>query len=108
MSRKSAVRRLPSVVALCLTTLGAWYAFLPTLGSPPQGPRGNAAAKPDLEQRFETRVRPFLERYCHSCHGARKPKADLDLSRYASVKAIVHNPAQWELVLERLQAGDMP
>ena len=33
-------------------------------------------------------VRPFLERYCFSCHGAKKPEAMLDLSRDASVQAI--------------------
>jgi hypothetical protein len=53
-------------------------------------------------------VQPFLERYCFSCHGSKKPKASLDLSRDATVSAIVNNPRQWELVLERLQAREMP
>src|SRR5262249_22710171 len=58
--------------------------------------------------RFSAEVRPFLERYCFSCHGSKKPKASLDLSRDATVTAIASNPQQWELVLERLQAEEMP
>jgi hypothetical protein len=53
-------------------------------------------------------VRPFLERYCYGCHGPAKPKAALDLSRDSTVTAITANARRWELVLERLQAGEMP
>jgi hypothetical protein len=61
-----------------------------------------------LESRFSTRVRPFLERYCFSCHGEKKQKAHLDLSRDSTVQAIANNTRQWERVLERLQAAEMP
>jgi hypothetical protein len=61
-----------------------------------------------LEQRFTTRVRPFLERYCFSCHGSKKPKAALDLSLDSTVAAVAANSSQWKLVLDRLQAGEMP
>jgi hypothetical protein len=61
-----------------------------------------------LERRFSTRVQPFLKRYCFSCHGPKKHKADLDLSRFSTVTAIATNARQWELVLERLQAEEMP
>jgi hypothetical protein len=61
-----------------------------------------------LESGFSTRVHPFLERYCFSCHGPQKQKAALDLSRDATVTAIAKNTRQWELVLERLQAQEMP
>jgi hypothetical protein len=53
-------------------------------------------------------VHPFLERYCFACHGPKKQKASLDLSRDSTVTAVAQNVRQWELVLERLQALEMP
>jgi mono/diheme cytochrome c family protein len=61
-----------------------------------------------LERRFAAAVRPFLERHCHSCHGPKKPKAGLDLSRDVTVAAVAKNVRQWGMVLERLQAQEMP
>jgi hypothetical protein len=61
-----------------------------------------------LERRFATEVRPFVERYCLSCHGPKKHKGDLDLSRDSTVAAVSGHPAQWQRVLERLQAEEMP
>src|SRR5205085_1025930 len=62
----------------------------------------------DLECRFSTRVQPFLERYCFSCHGGAKPKAMLDLTRDTTVAHIAKNARQWELVLHRLHDNEMP
>src|SRR4051812_35609579 len=48
-------------------------------------PLAATAAAPDgsdLERRFERVVRPFLKDHCLACHGAAKPKAQLDLGRY--------------------------
>jgi hypothetical protein len=74
-----------------------------------EGPAKVAPPSADsLDQRFTTRVRPLLDRYCVSCHGDAKPKADLDLTRDATAAAVVKNFPQWELVLDRLHAGDMP
>jgi hypothetical protein len=67
-------------------------------------PRAPAAR---FERRFAAAVRPFLERYCHSCHGPKKPKAGLDLSRDVTVAAAARNVRQWGMVLERLQAQEM-
>jgi hypothetical protein len=61
-----------------------------------------------LARRFAAQVRPFLERYCVTCHGPKKPKAGLDLSRVASMADIARSPGPLELVLERLQAEEMP
>jgi hypothetical protein len=73
---------------------------------------GRVAADPPsnkpLEDGFSTRVRPFLERYCFRCHGAKEPEADLDLSRDANVAAVAKNLRRWERVLERLDAQEMP
>src|SRR5262249_40331961 len=122
MTRRFGLRLPLVMLALCLAGLGAWYASSFLL-DPPESPDGSsdpgdkarpavgpvAAAKSELlEQRFTTHVQPFLQRYCISCHGSKKPKAELDLSRYASVAAIAKNSRQWELVLEPLEAREMP
>src|SRR5436309_987849 len=79
-----------SVAACCLTGLGAWYTFRPPTGPVPNGPGGEGTGHRDvvpaetgpapadpLGERFATRVRPFLERYCFSCHGPTRQEAGL-------------------------------
>src|SRR3982751_5359104 len=69
------------------------------------------AAKPTEQQlstAFEGSVRPFLDTYCVSCHGKAKPKGDFDVSPFTTVKAVVEDPKRWQLVLEKLKAGEMP
>jgi mono/diheme cytochrome c family protein len=90
-----------SVLALGLTCLGATEKDAPAGGAKPM------PAEP-LEARFASGVRPFLERYCISCHGPKKPKAGLDLSRDATAAAVAANGRRWEQVLERLRAQEMP
>src|SRR5262245_29623584 len=112
MTRRFGLRVPLAVLALCLAGLGAWYASS-FLVDPPESPDGGpdagdtarpavepvAAAKSELlERRFTSHVQPFLQRYCIGCHGSKKPKAELDLSRYASVAAIAKNSRQWEPV----------
>lgn len=71
---------------------------------------GNAAdpTADRLAKTFDTTVKPFLATHCNSCHGAKKPKGDLDLSPFTSAEAVANDPKRWELVLGRLRAGDMP
>jgi hypothetical protein len=103
--------------------LGGWWAchYL-SEGGVQARPRGAGPAQQDtsgtatapqtaadsLEGRFAKDVQPFLQRYCVSCHGTRKPKAGLDLTRDATVAAAAKRARQWEEVLERLQANEMP
>jgi len=61
-----------------------------------------------LEDRFEKVVRPFVKNHCLACHGAEKPKAKLDLSIYTAVPAILKDHRVWDVVLERLEAEEMP
>jgi hypothetical protein len=71
----------------------------------------STAVEPDdrpLERRFEEVVRPFLKGNCLGCHGAEKPKAKLDLSVYTTASAVAKDHRVWEMVLERLGAGEMP
>src|SRR3954471_8316010 len=67
-----------------------------------------SAAEPSLEKRFDTTVRPFVETYCVSCHGKEKPEAELDLTPFSTMSSVIDGFAHWELVLERLEAEEMP
>ena len=74
---------------------------------------GAAASAPALtdaalEQGFNKTVHPFVATYCVSCHGKDKPEADLDLSAFATLPNVVSGFSYWELIQERLEAGEMP
>jgi hypothetical protein len=106
-------------MALCLAGWGARYASRAGKGPALEASEAGRAADNDgaapagaaddaLARRFATKVQPFLERYCYACHGAQKPKASLDLSRYATVAAVAGDLRRWDQVLARLQAEEMP
>jgi hypothetical protein len=114
MSWKAGTGVAVSALVLSLAGLGAWYALRPAPDPPvnrtppSRGPEDGPTSAEQLEARFSSRVHPFLERYCISCHGAEKPEADLDLSRDSSAAAVAGNLRNWNRVLERLQAEEMP
>src|SRR5690349_20343600 len=104
MSRKGDTRTVLVVCAVCLTCAGAWYAFRPAARSVADGngvthaEAGPAWAADSLERRFANEVRPFLERYCLSCHGPAKHKAYLDLSTDLTSAAAADNDPRWKRV----------
>jgi len=120
MFSKFGTRLVVCVVAPCLVCLSAWCASRFVTGPAPGvgdslrespaagGASGPPSADDPLEERFTTRVRPFLERYCYGCHGPEKHKAALDLSRDSTLTAIASNLHRWEQVLDRLRAEEMP
>src|SRR4051794_4122809 len=61
-----------------------------------------------LQRGFTETVLPFFASYCLSCHGAQKPKAELDLTRYATMDAVIQDHPRWAQLLERLASKDMP
>jgi mono/diheme cytochrome c family protein len=61
-----------------------------------------------LEQQFADTVRPFLGTHCVSCHGKEKPKAELDLTQYGSLDAVIRDDQRWAQVLEKVAADEMP
>jgi hypothetical protein len=77
----------------------------PPAPKPAPPPAATAAA---LEQTFRTTALPFIQTYCVSCHGGAKPKSDLDLSTFTTLESVAKDHKRWELVLDRLRAGDMP
>ncbi len=68
----------------------------------------NTSRQPQLEQRFISTVRPFLQTYCLSCHGKDKPQAQLDLATYTSLASVARDYTHWALVMEKLAAKQMP
>jgi mono/diheme cytochrome c family protein len=123
MFRKIGTILVIAVIVLSLVGAGAWLAFHSRVGpgsdasgdgSGMANPNGSLAGTParspadELEQRFTTQVRPFLQRYCFSCHGPKKQEAELDLSRDQTIAVVAKNVGHWELVLQRLQAEEMP
>ncbi len=105
MSRNHRAR----LVVILLAGFGLWCAFHSWARSQSGAVRSDAGSpKETLERRFETQLKPFLQRYCFACHRSKKPEASLDLSRDASVGAVVKNFRKWETVLERLHAQEMP
>ncbi len=70
----------------------------------------NAATSNDssLEQSFRETVHPFIENYCFSCHSGDKVKGDLDLSTYATLASVTKDFRRWNIVVEKLKAGEMP
>ena len=70
-----------------------------------------SAAEPDqaaLERRLNETVSPFLQTYCHACHGKEKAEAKLDLTAFSSYGKIAAGFQTWQIVVERLEAGEMP
>ncbi len=102
-------RDLKQPALATIVTASIWLAGWSVLLTLPAA-RG-AASDPRqmaLERSFSGTVRPFLETYCITCHGQEKPKADFDLSPYSTMQAVVRDHLHWELVLEKLEAAEMP
>jgi hypothetical protein len=112
MPRTHGSRALLIFLVCGLAILGGWGAYLSVMASPkteePRKKEPLHISTDSLEDRFSTQLKPFVERYCISCHGPKKQAASLDLSRELTVAGIVKNDKQWELALERLHSNEMP
>ncbi len=70
--------------------------------------RAQGDARAHLESQFSGAVRPFLETYCITCHGSREPAAQMDLSGFTTMAALMQDGRRWSQMLERLEADEMP
>lgn len=59
-------------------------------------------------EEWKEAIRPLLERKCFDCHGPEKQKGDLDLARFDEYESVTATPEVWAMVLERVQAFEMP
>jgi hypothetical protein len=62
----------------------------------------------ELEKRFDGVVKPFVQEYCADCHDAETKKAEFDITPYTNMVSVGRDFGHWQLVLERLQAAEMP
>src|SRR5215472_10330571 len=57
--------------------------------------RSQADVHAGLEGQFTRTVRPFLEAYCISCHGRQQPAAQMDLSGFTTLAALMQGGRRW-------------
>ena len=67
-----------------------------------------AVTKLPLDQQFQQTVRPFLAKHCIGCHSGQNPAAQFDLKAYTAMDTVTRDYPRWALVMERLEAKDMP
>ena len=94
-------RRIAVVILLTLLGALAWTFGVGARQTPP-------ASTSELERVFAREVRPFLDKYCVSCHSGQTPAAQFDLQPYANIASVANDFAHWQLVLDKLQAAQMP
>jgi mono/diheme cytochrome c family protein len=70
--------------------------------------RAAAPTDAELDRSFTQTVRPFLAAYCTACHSGAQPAAQLDLKAYPNIAAVTADYPHWNLVMEKLAAGEMP
>jgi hypothetical protein len=57
---------------------------------------------------FQAKVRPFLEKYCVSCHKGEKAKAGLALDGYVTEAAARKDRKNWAAIQHTIATGEMP
>lgn len=67
-----------------------------------------ATTDPQFQADFETKLKPFLSKYCLNCHGADKPKAGLNLARFDKVELLAKDRKIWQRAAEYMASGEMP
>jgi hypothetical protein len=67
-----------------------------------------AFAQSASDKQFADRVRPFLAKHCLECHSGVKPKGDIALDKLTADFDKADSSVQWQAVLKKLQAGEMP
>ncbi|MDA1049683.1 MAG: DUF1592 domain-containing protein [Planctomycetota bacterium] len=70
--------------------------------------QGAGPGDDELRRVFDEQVGPFLKSHCFTCHGKERQEAKLDLSVYSSIEDVTKSHPTWELILERLEANEMP
>ena len=77
----------------------------PAFAAQGTSPSGKAAQS---SHTFENSVQPFLSRTCYPCHNAKLHSGNLNLERYTTGASVGADRDRWELILRKLQAGEMP
>jgi mono/diheme cytochrome c family protein len=61
-----------------------------------------------LAQTFAAQVHAMVQSHCLDCHDATTNEAQLDLSSVDSLEQVLEAPQVWQLIMERVAAGEMP
>src|SRR5437867_838203 len=62
----------------------------------------------DPGNEYYTTIRPLIQKYCLGCHSTKLKKGSLDLERFRSPDAIRKDLKPWQMMIEQLEAGQMP
>ena len=57
---------------------------------------------------FQDTVQPLLSKNCYACHNEKLTSGGLNLTAYTSAEAVAQDRDKWEMVLSKLEAGEMP
>src|ERR1700727_2290491 len=72
-------------------------------------PMGDAPPPaPSINQQFEQTVKPFVGKYCVTCHSGKMAPAQFDLKSYTNVDMVADDFARWALLAERLKNQEAP
>ena len=71
---------------------------------------GRAALGESLEPRpaMDSALAPFVTAHCVDCHSGSEAEAGLALDKLLMAPSVPHHRLQWQRVVERLTAGEMP
>src|SRR3984957_14132035 len=67
-----------------------------------------APPKPAIDVQFDQTVKPFVGKYCVTCHSGKMAPAQFDLKSYTSVDMVADDFGRWSLLAERLKNKEMP
>lgn len=69
---------------------------------------GGAVSGEELEMQFGGEIQKIVNKNCSECHGPRKSKGGLNFDDYPDYMSVVNDVDLWKMVLERVQASEMP
>lgn len=95
---------MPRPLPSCLTIAALLLAVCPAVRG--QGTKSDPFQAAD--ERYQARILPLLQKYCHGCHGAEKPKSGLDLAAFTDARKVAEGRDRWEVALDYLHDGEMP
>jgi Protein of unknown function (DUF1592)/Protein of unknown function (DUF1588)/Protein of unknown function (DUF1587)/Protein of unknown function (DUF1585)/Protein of unknown function (DUF1595)/Ca-dependent carbohydrate-binding module xylan-binding len=92
----------PALFLLGAATVASFFAS----GSPTAV--GGLATAPLEDKTFDTKIQPFLQKYCVECHKGEKPKGGVTLNAYQSESHARKDRKNWEMVRHVVAISEMP
>ncbi|WP_165603675.1 DUF1592 domain-containing protein [Planctopirus hydrillae] len=57
---------------------------------------------------FDRDAKPYLKKYCFSCHDDKKMEGELNLAVYKEPQRVLESLPKWETIIQRVKAKEMP